>query len=140
MLQKFGVRNYRNFQEQLIIDFGSVGGYKFNTECVTNDTIAKMLIYGSNATGKTNLGRALRDIKYTLNNYGVVHASENIVNANSEENTCEFTYEFRFDSVLVDYIYEKDEDDEVVKESLFIDKKCCYAIDYRPNFCIYNTR
>ena len=29
---------------------------------------SKMLIYGRNATGKTNLGRALTDIRYTMFN------------------------------------------------------------------------
>ena len=62
MIRKFSVRNFKNFKETLVLDFGRVGGYKFNTECITDNVISKCLLYGRNATGKTNLGEALTDI------------------------------------------------------------------------------
>ena len=62
MLVRFEVVNYKNFKEPLVIDFGSVGGYQFNADCINNDIISKMLVYGKNGTGKTNLGRAVMDL------------------------------------------------------------------------------
>ena len=68
VLKRFELRNYKNFKDRIVIDFENVGGYQFNTECIENGIISKMLIYGRNATGKTNLGRALMDIRTILAN------------------------------------------------------------------------
>lgn len=63
MLKKFILKNYKNFKEEIVIDFQGILGYQFSQDCITDGIISKMLIYGRNATGKTNLGRALTDIK-----------------------------------------------------------------------------
>ena len=52
MLKRFTLRNYKNFRDKIEIDFGNIAGYQFSTDCITNGVIAKMLIYGRNATGK----------------------------------------------------------------------------------------
>ena len=62
MLIRFQVTNFKNFKDALVIDFNSIGGYQFNPECISGETISKMLAYGRNATGKTNLGEAITDI------------------------------------------------------------------------------
>ena len=66
MLSRFEVRNYRNFKDTLSIDFRKVSGYQFNLDCLTNGMLGKMLVYGRNATGKTNLGKAILDIRRVL--------------------------------------------------------------------------
>ena len=66
MLKKFEVKNFKNFKEKITMNFSEVGGYQFNTECISHNTLGKMLVYGKNATGKTNLGRAITDIKNVL--------------------------------------------------------------------------
>ena len=63
MLKRFEVENYKKFKDKITVDFAKVGGYQFSMECITNNLIGKMLIYGRNATGKTNLGRAIMDIR-----------------------------------------------------------------------------
>lgn len=45
MLRKFELRNYKNFKDNIVIDFGRVGGYQFGADCITDDTISIMLIY-----------------------------------------------------------------------------------------------
>lgn len=55
MLKKFTLRNYKNFKNEISIDFENIAGYQFNMDCLYEGTIGKMLIYGRNATGKTNL-------------------------------------------------------------------------------------
>ena len=62
MLKKFTLRNYKNFKNEISIDFENIAGYQFNMDCLYEGTIGKMLIYGRNATGKTNLGNALLDV------------------------------------------------------------------------------
>ena len=53
MLKKFEVKNFKNFKEKITMNFSEVGGYQFNTECISHNTLGKMLVYGKNATGKT---------------------------------------------------------------------------------------
>ena len=69
MLKKFSVKNYKNFKDSFILDFSNVNGYQFNTDCISNGLISKLMIYGRNATGKTNFGNALFDITTILNNF-----------------------------------------------------------------------
>ena len=66
MLKKFMLKNYKNFKDEITIDFENIAGYQFNTDCLSDGIIGKMLIYGCNATGKTNLGRAILDIGSTM--------------------------------------------------------------------------
>ena len=66
MLKKFMLKNYKNFKDEITIDFENIAGYQFNTDCLSDGIIGKMLIYGRNATGKTNLGRAI--LEYWFNN------------------------------------------------------------------------
>ena len=83
MLKRFELSNYKNFKENIVIDLGRIGGYQFSSDCITDGKIGKMLIYGKNATGKTNLGNALMDIK--LNLYGMgsrISEDEIFLNAN----------------------------------------------------------
>ena len=96
MLKRFTLRNYKNFRDKIEIDFGNIAGYQFSTDCITNGVIAKMLIYGRNATGKTNLGRALMDIAYTITAGPEFMENGVFLNADSVEDYAEFSYTFRF--------------------------------------------
>lgn len=109
MLKKFEVKNFKNFQDKVIIDFSKVGGYQFNPECITQDMIGKMLIYGKNATGKTNLGEAVSDIKKVLifPISPVLDEDSSFLNADSTEEYAEFNYYFRFGKDEVQYCYRK---------------------------------
>ena len=97
MLKKFILKNYKNFKDEITIDFENIAGYQFNTDCISDGIIGKMLIYVCNATGKTNLGKALLDISSTI--FGVTRYSGNeiLLNADSREDAAIFQYEFRFD-------------------------------------------
>ena len=86
MLKKFTLRNYKNFKNEISIDFENIAGYQFNMDCLYEGTIGKMLIYGRNATGKTNLGNALLDIVATMFGRRRYTRNEVFLNADSTEN------------------------------------------------------
>ena len=105
MLKKFTLKNYKNFKDEISIDFENTAGYQFSTDCITDGTISKMLIYGRNATGKTNLGKALIDICTTM--FGVWHYVDTgvFLNADSIDEAAAFSYEFRFENSELIYRY-----------------------------------
>lgn len=46
MLKKFALSNYKNFRDEIKIDFENIAGYQFSTDCISDNIITKMLIYG----------------------------------------------------------------------------------------------
>lgn len=130
MLKKFSVRNFKNFQKEIIIDFGSTAAYQFSTDCIYNGLISKMLIYGRNATGKTNLGRALTDICYTLFKMPRFANDGIFLNADSNEKFAVFSYEFDFEGQKLFYEYARISDSELQWERLFIDDKKIFECDF----------
>ena len=55
MLKKFTLRNYKNFKNEISIDFENIAGYQFNMDCLYEGTIGKMLIYGANSARTVRL-------------------------------------------------------------------------------------
>lgn len=46
MLKKFVLSNFKNFRDEIKIDFEDIAGYQFSTDCISDNIITKMLIYG----------------------------------------------------------------------------------------------
>ena len=130
MLKKFTLKNYKNFKNEISIDFENTAGYQFSTDCITDGTISKMLIYGRNATGKTNLGKALINIYTTM--FGGRHYIDTgiFLNADSIDETAVFSYEFRFESNELVYRYARFSNQELRDEELIIDGKTIFSCDF----------
>ncbi len=121
MLKRFEVKNYKNFKERIVIDFSKVGGYQFNLECITNQLLSKMIIYGRNASGKTNIGNAIFDIKQNLFGLNFPRVeSGSYLNADSQETIAEFKYVFQFGKEEVVYQYHKSSAVKLYDEELFL--------------------
>ncbi len=133
MLKKFTLKNYKNFKDEISIDFENTAGYQFSTDCITDGTISKMLIYGRNATGKTNLGKALIDIGTTM--FGVRRYVDTgvILNADSIDETANFSYEFRFGNNELIYRYARFSNQELRNEELRINRKTIFSCDFENN-------
>lgn len=128
MIKKFEVRNYKNFNGTLCINFSDVSGYTFNSDCIIDGLIGKMLIYGRNATGKTNLGEALQDIFIMMNSLSV--QQDAVLNADTDSNEIFFAYTFLFENDEILYEYTKSEDDILMTEMLMLNNELIYKLDY----------
>ncbi|MDX8044766.1 ATP-binding protein [Gracilibacillus sp. S3-1-1] len=138
MLKKFTVSNYRIFEEPITIDFSNVRDYTFNPECIKDDLVNKGMIYGKNAVGKTNLGKAIIDIRFTVLPNEIKYPTNiGFLNANSKYNFAKFDYVFIIDGQVINYIYEKKSANELKFECLKIDNQELYSYDFeemRGNF------
>ncbi len=131
MLKRFEVCNYKNFKDKLTIDFCKVGGYQFNKECVYNGVINKMLIYGRNATGKTNLGDALMDIWRNMFDLHFLAASNGVfLNADSKDKMALFEYTFQFDENEVVYKYQKPSEVILYDEELIVNGRRAFYFNF----------
>lgn len=130
MLSYFEVRNYKNFKDTISFDFGKVGRYGFNQECIYNGMIGKCIVYGRNSTGKTNLGSAIFDIGKIIRGGIVLNRESRLLNADSEETRVYFKYIFRFGEARITYEYHRNDNSEVMDEKLILDEDAVYELDH----------
>lgn len=131
MLKKFQVTNYKNFRTPITIDFSKVSGYHFNMDCITNQLISKMVVYGRNSTGKTNLGHALFDIRNCLfSSPSIIPRNRYFVNADSVERYAYFEYTFQFGDDEVIYNYKRLHDTSLLEEEMFINGTRIFHCDF----------
>lgn len=124
MLAEFKVRNYKNFRDELKFSLESGKNYEFNQKAVHNGIIKDSVIIGYNASGKTNLGRAIMDIIIHLTDKSERGTSSLFFsNLYNQDDTVAFIYKFKFDSSCLEYAYEKKNPQQVVREYVKIDGK-----------------
>ncbi|MEH7112247.1 ATP-binding protein [Neobacillus niacini] len=121
MLIEFRVKNFKNFNSELVLRLDQIKNYEFSIDAIREGIIKTSLVYGKNGSGKSNLGLALFDItlnltdkEKNLTNY------RHYLNLESKEKIAEFCYKFKFGSSILEYKYEKDAPDRILKEELFI--------------------
>jgi len=130
MLQKFQVKNFKNFNDNFVFDLTEIKNYEFNTECINDGTVAKALIYGPNGCGKSNLGRAIFDIKTHLTDNKIDDFYfTNYLNAESTSDYAEFIFTFKFGNSILEYSYGKKTVNKIVYEVLKIDDKRVISFD-----------
>lgn len=136
MLVRFSVSNYKNFKEPISIDFTATHEYRFNPKCVRNGLLSKIIIYGKNASGKSNFGFALFDIVALLTDKNTEPLQEDpncFLNADSILNVARFEYVFRKGTQDITYIYEKSTPKTICYEELLIDGMKIFSYDFNTN-------
>lgn len=135
MLQKFKVKNFKNFSKELIYDLSQINNYEFNTEAISNGIVKNNLIYGKNGSGKTNLVYALMDITLHLtDNQKVEKHYQHYLNLENGADFAEFKYTFKFDQSICEYSYKKISYDELIEESLIINDELILNYSYENHF------
>ena len=129
MLRRFEVSNFRNFKSKLVFDLTDIAGYQFNSECISGGYLGKALIYGRNATGKTNLGSAISNIGSMLY-VRPPFDDRYFINVDTDEKIATFFYSFQFDNDEIEYYYEKISAIVTIKERLTLNHQVVFDIDY----------
>lgn len=122
MLKKFSVTNFKNFEEKITFDLGQPKNYKFNTNCIKNGKVKNAIIYGKNASGKTNFILAIFDITNSLTDHNRMQSQYSIYkNLFCDiKQPAKFEYEFDLNDNSVKYICEKTSKSTFVSEQLYI--------------------
>lgn len=132
MLRKFLLKNFKNFKDELILDLSKVNNYAFSENAIRNKIVKTALIYGENASGKSNLGYGLFDI--------ILHLTDKEKNlyfyrlyGNLEENyaVTEFSYEFEFKEGVLKYEYKKRSAQELLEEKVWINGELLLWYDFQ---------
>jgi AAA15 family ATPase/GTPase len=132
MLKLFEVSGFKNFKDTITMDFADVRDYKFNTNCVTNSLISKLIVYGKNSIGKSNLGLAVFDIVSHLSSKNVTPDMYSYyLNVASLDEFATFHYVFQFDDQIIDYYYRKDEKQTLIYEKFTLNSHMLFEYDYK---------
>lgn len=124
MLKEFKVRNYMNFQDELVFSLADDKKYDFNGHVIKNKIVKNAVIVGDNATGKSNLGRAILDITNHLTDNTRNGIADGVyTNLFTPDPEAHFSYVFQFGEHTVCYRYDKKTEDVVTREVLLIDGK-----------------
>ena len=130
MLKKFEVAGFKNFKDKLTIDFSDVHDYQFNPECVKNGLLSKLIIYGRNSVGKSNLGLAIFDIVCHLTDKNVTPGLYDYYLNSDSCQSAKFRYEFQFENDHIEYMYSKDRDRNLLDERIFINDDLLFQYNY----------
>lgn len=132
MLKLFEVKGFKNFKERITIDFSDVRDYKFNQQCISGNLLGKMIVYGKNSIGKSNLGLAIFDIVSHLTSNNVTPGLyDNYLNSSDDIDYAQFHYVFAFDNDEVDYYYLKDNKQYLIYEKVTINGILFYSYHYK---------
>lgn len=132
MLKKFSVKGFKQFKD-LTLDFGRVRDYDFSNQCLTSDRqlVKTMLVYGPNASGKSNLGLAIFDIvQHLFDKVTQPESYSYYLNADSPDTPAEFSYEFAFKNFeVITYRYRKNDYKTLVAEELLVGDQLVFCWD-----------
>lgn len=131
MLKRFEVEGFKNFANKTVLDFTDVRDYQFSTRCIKNELLSKIIVYGKNSVGKTNLGLALFDITAHLAENNVTPGLYDFyLNADKNVSYAKFSYIFQFEQSEVTYTYHKSDLRELLYEEIHIDGKCLFLYNF----------
>lgn len=135
MLAEFRVKNFKNFRDELRFSLESGKNYEFNQKAIHNGVIKDSVVVGYNASGKTNLGLAMMDIIVHLTNEKWSREPRLFYsNLYNQDDTVSFVYKFKFDSGCLEYAYEKQDQEHVIRETVKIDGRKVIVNDTERSF------
>lgn len=131
LLTKFSVKSFKNFDEKIILDLRA-DNYEFNTAAIKNNHINTGIIYGQNASGKTNFIYAIMDITTHLTDFHKTNIRyKHYLNMDNDSKYAEFEYHFIFNNNTCIYTYQKEDLENINYEKLMINEDLVfeYSLD-----------
>lgn len=134
MLARFEVQNFKNFKDRLILDLEKSNNYEFNTTLIKENVIRAGIIFGENASGKSNLGLAIFDLAEHLTDKEKGKGKYNYyLNLDSNEKYAEFKYKFKFNHHYLEYHYQKTSSANLLNETIIINGETLIQYDYEKH-------
>ncbi|MCF0121448.1 MAG: ATP-binding protein [Duodenibacillus sp.] len=133
-LKYFKVENFKQFHT-LELDFSNVRDYEFSKDCLGKSKIPRIIktavVYGANASGKSNLGLAIFDIaQHLTEKLSDLSAYEYYLNASSiSGEPAKFEYIFVLNRKEIRYTYSKIAVNELISERLEVNKKVIFYLE-----------
>lgn len=132
MLKRFSVRGFRTFEKEVTLDLSRTRDYKFNEQDVRNGIVNNGLVIGRNASGKSNLARAISDVSdvfYRMRWGSDVAEDELFLNADGDSDFASFKYVFQFGEQEVTYQYDRMQDGAFCHETLLLGDDLVFDFD-----------
>lgn len=130
MLKKFGLNNFKNFKEEFLLDLSKVNNYEFSDMAIRNKIIKTALVYGENASGKSNLGYAMFDIILHLTDKEKNMEFYRLYGNLENKKPTEFFYEFEFEEGNLKYWYKKESAQKLLEEKIWINGELCLQYNF----------
>lgn len=138
MLLEFSVENYRGFEKEIKFNLSKVGNYDFNNEAVNENAIATGVIYGENASGKSNLMKGIQDIRTLLREGIIDEKYGTFINGDSGKEEAIFKYRLKINNEEIKIEYKKTKERALVYEKLEINERVIYEYDFKENKLLEN--
>lgn len=139
MLIKFSVKSFKNFDETIELNL-KAADYEFNCAAVKNHYVNTGIIYGANASGKTNFIYALMDITTHVTDFNKTNIRyKHYVNMDGDSKYAQFTYHFLLEGQRCVYTYEKEDMDQLLYERLEINDALIFEYSYERNIKTLNV-
>lgn len=129
MLKRFSVAGMRNFADEMTLDLSRTRDYRFNETCIKDGIVTTALMLGRNASGKSNFGRALMNIRENFLVRAPYPDDTLFLNADSDSGLARFSYVFLWDGHDVTYEYVKSSRFELASERLLLDGEIVFDFD-----------
>ena len=134
MLKEFRVKGFKNFEKELVFDLSKTRNYNFNESAIKDGIVKVGLIYGINGSGKSNLGSAIFDIILHLTEKEkLINLYDHYLNLSNSNITAKFYYKFEFEDNILEYEYQKDKPQNLVREVFKINNKLISDYNYITN-------
>ena len=134
MLVEFKVEGFKNFEKELVFDLSKTRNYNFSENAVKDGIVKTGLIYGINGSGKSNLGSAIFDIILHLTEKEkLINLYDHYLNLSNSNIMAKFYYKFEFEDNILEYEYQKDKPQNLVREVLKINNKLISDYNYITN-------
>ena len=130
MIKYFAVENYKGFKNKIELDLSRIHDYQFHQDAIKNGLTNKMLLFGKNGSGKSNLGKAIMDVtRHLTSNFTKIDMG--VFKNLSRTNDCvSFDYVFKFGDDEVEYKYSKDNPNFLLNEELSFNGEKVIFCDY----------